>query len=90
MSPFLFNFYINDLLEECIKSNIGAKLRPFNVSIICYCDDITLIISSIYDMNKLLKICGDYAKDWKLEFSINKCNWTLFGKELILTNFYLE
>jgi hypothetical protein len=82
LSPFLFNFYINDLLEECIKANIGAKLEPFNVSIICYCDDITLISSSIHDMNRLLRICGDYAKDWKLEFSINKCNWTCFGKEV--------
>ena len=82
MFPFLFNFYINDLLEECIKANIGAKLEPFNVSIICYCDDITLISSSIHDMNRLLRICGDYAKDWKLEFSINKCNWTCFGKEV--------
>jgi hypothetical protein len=33
-------------------------------------------------MNRLLRICGDYAKDWKLEFSINKCNWTCFGKEV--------
>ena len=33
-------------------------------------------------MNKLLRICGDYAKDCKLELSINKCNWTCFGKEV--------
>jgi hypothetical protein len=52
------------------------------VSIMSYCDDITLISSSIHDMNRLLRICGDYAKDWKLEFSINKCNWTCFGKEV--------
>jgi retron-type reverse transcriptase len=82
LSPFLFNFYINDLLEECIKANIEAKLGPFNVSIICYCDDITLISSSIHDMNRLLRIRGDYAKDWKLEFSINKCYWTCFGREV--------
>jgi hypothetical protein len=39
-------------------------------------------------MNRLLRICGDYAKDWKLEFSINKCNWTCFGKEVFRGLYY--
>jgi len=67
LSPFLFNFYIDSLLDECLKTNIGAKLGSFNVSIICYCDDITLISSTFSEMNKLLGLCDEYAKLWKLE-----------------------
>jgi hypothetical protein len=32
-------------------------------------------------MNKLLGLCDEYTKLWKLEFSVEKCNWTVFGKE---------
>ena len=82
LSPFLFNFYINNLLVECLKENIGAKIGNINVSIISYCDDITLVSSSIIEMNKLLDICGAYAKIWKLEFNTEKCNWLVFGNEI--------
>ena len=73
--------YIDSFLDGCLKANIGAKLGSFNFSIICYCDDITLICSSINEMNKLLGLYGKYAKLWKLDFSVEKCNWTVFGKE---------
>jgi hypothetical protein len=79
LSPFLFNFCINCLLDECLKTSIGAKLGSFNFSIICYCDDITLISSSVSEMNKLLGLCGEYAKLWKVEFSVEKFNWTVFS-----------
>ncbi len=80
-SPFLFNFYKNCLLDECLKINIGAKLGSFNFSIICYCDDITLLSSNVSEMNKILGLCGEYAKLWKLEFIVEKCNSTVFGKK---------
>ena len=64
LSPFLFNLYINNLLDECLRAYIGAKMGSFNVSIICYCNDISIISSSISEMNKLLELCGEYAKKW--------------------------
>ena len=82
LSPFLFNYYLNSLIEECMDRSIGAKIGPFNVSIVSYCDDITLISPSISEMNLLLEMCGGYASKWKLEFSLNKCNWLVFGKEI--------
>ena len=27
-------------------------------------------------------MCGAYANKWKIEFSVDKCNWLVFGKEL--------
>jgi hypothetical protein len=43
LSPFLFNIFINDLIEECLQEGIGAKIGDINVSIIAYCDDIILL-----------------------------------------------
>ena len=66
LSPFLFNVYINGLIESCVKKNIEACIGPHNVSVISYCDDITLLNSSIYQMNELLSMCGAYADKWRL------------------------
>jgi hypothetical protein len=82
LSPFLYNFYINDLIESCVKEDVGAKIGNLNVSILCYCDDIILISSSIYQMNQLLGMCGKFALSWKFEFNIKKCNWMVFGNEV--------
>ena len=72
LSPFLFNFYINELIKSCVKNNIGAWIGPHNVSVISYCDDITLLSSSIFQTNELLSMCGAYADKWRIEFSVDK------------------
>ena len=45
LSPYLFNLFINDLIEECKKANLGAIYGNQNVSIVIYADDILLISS---------------------------------------------
>ena len=34
LSSFLFNYFINGMLEECLDSNLGAKIGKTNLSII--------------------------------------------------------
>jgi hypothetical protein len=72
LSPFLFNFYTNDLLESITKRNIGAQIGKLNVAIIAYCDDIILLASQTVDMQRLISICEEYAKQWKIEFNPKK------------------
>ena len=79
LSPFLFNMYVNDLIEECVKLNNGAKMGSENVSIISYCDDINLISSSIKHAQILLNVCENYGRQWKLKFNIKKTNFMSFG-----------
>jgi hypothetical protein len=43
LSPALFNFVINDLIEECLNSGLGAMIGDLNVCIVAYCDDIILL-----------------------------------------------
>jgi hypothetical protein len=49
LSPHLFFFYIDDIVETVIKQQIGCVYRSFVVSIILYADDrpIGLIVISV-------------------------------------------
>ena len=50
MSGALFNYYINDLIEECFQSGVGAKFIEILVAIIVFCDDICLLSHNKEDM----------------------------------------
>ncbi|CAF0857609.1 unnamed protein product [Brachionus calyciflorus] len=72
LSPYLFNFFINNLITSCIEKNIGAKIDKFLVPIIAYCDDIILLAPSFNHCQCLLSECAEFAKTWKLEFNASK------------------
>ena len=80
MSPLLYNFYINDLLEECLKSKLGARINNINVCIISYCDDIIIMSPSFIQAQKLLNICNEYANSWKIVFNANKSKLLKFNE----------
>lgn len=86
-SPHLFNFFINGLIEECLKLDLGAKICKANVSVIAYCDDIILISPIKAHLDKLLDCCADYACKWKIEFNPKKSNYMVFGDQNELCDF---
>ncbi|CAF1116089.1 unnamed protein product, partial [Brachionus calyciflorus] len=43
LSPFFYNSFFDDLIEECLNANIGAQFKIINVSVIVYADDLMLI-----------------------------------------------
>ena len=72
LSSFLFNYFINDLLKECLDLKIGAEIDGINLSIISYCDDIVIMAPSAGHCQRLIEICGKYAELWKMEFNVKK------------------
>jgi retron-type reverse transcriptase len=72
LSPFLFNFFMDDLLNGVVDLKLGAALGPYNSSILAYCDDLLLISSVESHMNSILDFCHNYACDWKLKFNAQK------------------
>ena len=82
LSPFLFNFFINDLIEECVNKNIGARFEELNLSIIVYCDDILLISPIEKHLQMLLDICGAYGTNWGIKFNPNKSSFISFGRQI--------
>ena len=80
LSPFLFNFFIDELLSMCNDSNLGAILGKNTVCAIAYCDDLILLSPITSQMNQLLKMCSDYAEMWKIEFNPRKSVSLSIGK----------
>lgn len=91
LSPYLFNFFINDLIEECIEKNIGAKFEQLNLSIIVYCDDILLISPIEKHLQILINICGEYGYSWGIKFNPDKSSFISFGNQIYNdTKFYIN
>ena len=66
LSPFLFNFFNNDLLIEVCELGIGAIIGENNVSILAYCDDLLLLSTNESQRNQLLECCYKYSITWKM------------------------
>jgi len=80
LSPFLFNFFINDLITNCINTKCGANIHDCEVGIIAYCDDIVVMSPTGSGLIKMLEECHKYAQEWKLEFNASKSAYLEFGK----------
>ncbi len=57
LSPFLFNYFINDLIEKVINEEGGCKIGDTKASILAYCDDLILLSNSLKKLEKLIGIC---------------------------------
>ena len=64
LSHYLFNFYINDLIESKCLLNVGACLGGNYDSTVAYCDDIILISPMEGHMNMLLNNCSKWLEDY--------------------------
>jgi hypothetical protein len=82
LSPYLFNFFINDLIEECVNRNIGAKFEHLNLSIIVYADDILLLSPIEKHLQMLINICGEYGLKWGIKFNSEKSFFITFGNSI--------
>lgn len=79
LSPFLYSCFINDLIGELKKSNLGVKMGEDTIGVLCYADDIVLIAPDDATMQQLLNITSDFAKKWRFRFNQNKSNVVVFG-----------
>ena len=82
ISSFLFNFFINDLLTECLEMNIGAMINGINVCIISYADDLILLSPSDKHLQMLLNKCHEFSILWRITFNSSKSHLLSFGKQM--------
>ena len=69
LSPYLFAIFIDDIIKEIKKSNLGCQLKHENVSIVIYADDIILLAPSVESLQRMLRICENELA-W-LDMSLN-------------------
>ena len=57
LSPYLFNIFINDLLNELELSNVGLNIGNAMYNCVTYADDITLLSASATGLQTLIDKC---------------------------------
>ena len=68
ISPILLSLYIDPLLLTLKKSQIGCHMNNVYMGALSYADDIKIICPSIRGLNRMLKICNEFAQSNKIIF----------------------
>jgi hypothetical protein len=61
LSPYLFNYFMNELLINKDNEKLGANIGYLNVGLLSYCDDLIILSPYVSHVNQILKYCEDYA-----------------------------
>ena len=72
LSGYLFNLYIDSLLEKISCMKIGCKLGIIRSNVIAYADDIVLLAPSAQALSLLVEKAYDEASNLHLEFNFEK------------------
>ena len=76
LSPYLFAFYLNDLLDILIESNPqgGVTVGNCRISILLYADDMVVMSNTRQGLQQSLDTMCQYFTRWKLKVNIGKSN----------------
>ena len=72
LGPILFSIYINDLLEELQKSNLGVTLWRTMVTALGFADDIILLADTPTNLQALIDMCVSWSKENGMKFNAGK------------------
>ena len=69
LSPLLFSIYLDDLLKNLRKLGLGCHIGGVWYGACGYADDLVLLAPNRDVLQRMLKVCEDYAIDHNLSFS---------------------
>ena len=69
ISPILYCVYIDGLISELIKSNVGCFMGGAYAGIFYYADDLKTLAPSVRAMRTMLSICLNYAERYDVKFN---------------------
>lgn len=79
LSPYLFRFYIRDLIDRVRQSNIGCIYKGIAINLLAYADDMVLLAPSWRALQSLLHIVQDAAVAIKMSFNTKKTVCMIFN-----------
>ena len=80
LSLILFTIYIDNLIIQLMKFNIGCKIGNSFLCVFGYADDLTLLCLSLAGLKQMLNVCEDYAKEFNILFNASKSKLMHFRK----------
>lgn len=81
LSPILFNFYINDIVNT-FESKPNTKpviIENVSINILLYADDIVILSEDEQGLQNCLNELFQYFSNWKLELNVNKSKVIVFN-----------
>lgn len=80
LSPYLFNIFINGLLNKLQSLEIGVMIGKNLYNSFAYADDISLFAVCVNDLQKLIDVCVNYSIRWRFKFNTEKSKCLISGK----------
>ena len=88
LSPYLFNFYINDIIEEISNLDVGCSLGMEKMNLICYADDIVLISPSANGLQYLIDRISSLLIQHGMVINVGKSSYIVFGSKSSINKFH--
>ena len=75
----LFIVYVDELIVFLKNSGFGCHVGTEFIGALGYADNLTLICPSLNDLNHMLIICTDFAKQYNIVFNAQKAMGIKYG-----------
>jgi hypothetical protein len=79
LSPFLFRFYIRDLVVKITNMKVGCNFGGINMNLLAYADDLVLLAPSWRALQMLLAAIEVVASEIKMSFNTKKTVCMIFN-----------
>ena len=80
-SPLLYALFINGLVTKLREMKLGVPLGDGKtLEILLYADDIVLLAENKVNLQEMLEVAAEYARQWRFEINPKKSGVVVFGK----------
>ena len=86
ISAFLFNIYINAILECISHIDVGCKLRIRMINVMAYADDMILLSPSVESLQLLIDRMHELLDGHHLKINVGKTAVIIYGKNRALAS----
>ena len=83
LSPLLFGFYTNEVLESISNMTVGCSLNGYKVNIIAYADDVFLLSPTSEGLQLILNQLQSMINDLCLSINVGKCEYIIFKHKAV-------
>ena len=80
LSPYLFNFYIDQMINEISNMPVGCILAGIKTNIICFADDMFLLAPTAKSLQILINKLVSCLEALCFSINIDKCKYIVFKK----------
>ena len=90
LSPTLFGIFVNDVVTDVNKLNVGLDISGRQISILLYADDIVLLSESEDGLQTMLNEIDNWSRKWRIKFNAHKSQVVHYRGVLLVLTMHLR